>query len=67
MENDSKLNPSELPFLVTHWLSNFQAGDGKDDALRRIHEAASQMASAFTDLGMFGTANQVRYCGLNSI
>jgi hypothetical protein len=61
MENSSKLDPSELPFLVTHWLSNFHTGnDGdKDDAVRRLHEAASQMASAFSDLGMFGTANQV--------
>jgi hypothetical protein len=63
MEKNGKVNPSELPFLVTHWLSNFQArheeGDN-DDAIRRIHDAASQMASAFSDLGMFGTANKVR-------
>lgn len=63
MENSNRLNPSELPFLVTHWLSNFQTGLHGDnhDAVRRLHDAASQLASAFSDLGMFGTANQVRF------
>jgi hypothetical protein len=62
MENNSKLNPAELPFLVTHWLSNFHASNedaANDDAVRRLQDAASQMASAFTDLGVFGTANKV--------
>ena len=63
MENSNKLDSSELPFLVTHWLSNFQTGNDGDNhnAVRRLHDAAQQMASAFSDLGMFGTANQVSF------
>lgn len=62
------IDASELPFLVTHWLSNFQASSSSNsnsnsninqEALQRIHQAAADMASAFSDLGAFGTANQV--------
>ena len=62
MENKSQLNPSDLPFLVTHWLSNFRATNQEkdgDDAIRRIHDAARHLSSAFSDLGLFGTANKV--------
>jgi hypothetical protein len=63
------IDAAELPFLVTHWLSNFQASSSSTnantntnpDALQRIHQAAAEMASAFSDLGAFGTANQVSF------
>lgn len=65
MEADSEektetpsINPSELPFLVTHWLSNFD-GDENNEAVKRLRSAASEVASAFSDLGAFGTSNNV--------
>lgn len=55
---------TELPFLVTHWLSNYankkgRKEDGDEDAIRRVRKAASDLASAFSSLGAFGSANVV--------
>lgn len=64
----SRPSPSELPFLVTHWLSNYQiprpSGDDQvdrrqEEALERLRQAASQVSSAFADLGSFGVSNVV--------
>lgn len=54
----------EIPFLVTHWLANYNVGlPGKESnvvnpdqeaALDRIRKAASDIASAFAVLGAFG-------------
>jgi hypothetical protein len=55
-----KLDPSELPFLVTHWLANFDTPTSESqDAVQRIRDAASEMASAFSQLGLFGTLHPV--------
>jgi len=70
-ETDQKLHPSELPFLVTHWLSNYQnlsTDDCDKNALDRIHQAASEIAFAFRDLGAFGTTDvpsilTPKFCG----
>ena len=72
-------NDSELAFLVTHWLRNFNQTNGsnaasqnnataatttiddrsKREALERIQRATSDLASAFSALGTFGTATAV--------
>lgn len=70
-------NGTELPFLVTHWLQNFDPsasiGDrllgpspatsedrAKQVALERIRKATSELASAFTALGAYGSFSTVR-------
>jgi hypothetical protein len=59
-----KLNPHEIPFLVTRWLYNFQPTEDSvalnPDAIQRIRNAAGELATAFADLGVFGTRNMVR-------
>ena len=62
---------SALPFLVTHWLSEFSSnahdtGSNRDEDTRRkeeilmrISNATSDLAAAFTDLGAFGVALSV--------
>lgn len=72
-----EMDGSELPFLVTHWLRNFQASQGtapegsdsaassgvseeqRKAALGRIQRATSELASAFSALGVYGTASVV--------
>jgi hypothetical protein len=63
---DTRIPTSELPFLVTHWLANYEAanpdGDrdrGREDAIQRIRSAASEIASALSVLGAYGTTNMV--------
>lgn len=77
-EKASNPEKSDLPFLVTHWLSAYGNGNAysssghdrslahqdrsgnlerqriQDDALERIRKATSELASAFSDLGVFG-------------
>eukprot|EP00531_Pseudo-nitzschia_arenysensis_P009052 CAMPEP_0116157440 /NCGR_PEP_ID=MMETSP0329-20121206/23345_1 /TAXON_ID=697910 /ORGANISM="Pseudo-nitzschia arenysensis, Strain B593" /LENGTH=2316 /DNA_ID=CAMNT_0003654547 /DNA_START=150 /DNA_END=7100 /DNA_ORIENTATION=- len=54
----------EIPFLVTHWLANYgntntNNNDPIDEqqrfAMAKIKSAASELASAFTTLGAYGT------------
>ena len=61
-----QLDPSELPFLVTHWLSNYRrqrqsnlTGNNSEEALQRLQTAANEVASAFADLGVFGSFHEV--------
>lgn len=57
---------SELPFLVTHWLANYRVlgGQGtgdrqRDEAIERLRNAASEMATAFSAVGAYGTSSLV--------
>ena len=63
------IDVSELPFLVTHWLHNFNPNENgqegnsskensreKQLALERIRKATSELASAFTSLGAYGSS-----------
>ena len=61
---------SDLPFLVTHWLTSY--GLDRDvheeckeqqnaDALERIRKATSELSQAFSDLGAFGHTIVVSY------
>ncbi len=56
----------EIPFLVTHWLANYEkskstaSGDEKQKAaMAKIRNAASEIASAFATLGAYGTTLRV--------
>ena len=56
----------EIPFLVTHWLSNYEKSNssGSQDnsekiAMAKIRSAASEIASAFASLGAYGTTLRV--------
>lgn len=59
------MNPpslSELPFLVTHWLANYQGEEGdpqREEVIERLRNATSEMAAAFSDLGAYGTSSRV--------
>jgi hypothetical protein len=71
--NSSHRDQTELPFLVTHWLStlyNKPTGGPKNaaaadtnveqkEAVDKIRRAAADLASAFSTLGAFGTASRV--------
>ena len=56
---------SEVPFLVTHWLANYNGGNTTNlspqqkEAIEKIRKATSQIASAFTSLGAFGQSMPV--------
>jgi hypothetical protein len=61
----------ETPFLVTHWLSEYEMRyspqgtneegfEARQDALKRIRRAASELASAFSAIGAYGTTSKVR-------
>lgn len=55
-----------LPFLVTHWLANFESGGGSNSdeeqrAIDRIRNASAEIASAFASLGAFGTTIRVGF------
>lgn len=70
---DHNATAPDLPFLVTHWLANYSneasQSDSRDrngeDAVLRIRRAASQIASAFSVLGAYGTASRVSRCDLD--
>lgn len=56
----------EMPFLVTHWLANYGAtptvgrtNPEEQEAVNRIRKAASEIASALSTLGAYGTTVQV--------
>ena len=56
----------EIPFLVTHWLANYEksksnaSGDEEEKAaMAKIRHAASEIASAFATLGAYGTTLRV--------
>ena len=68
MEND---DTHSLPFLVTHWLSDFSASEAagstpeqqqQQEAVEKIQKAAAELAAAFSSLGAFGTRVVVREC-----
>ena len=62
-ESSTGSDGANLPFLITHWLSNFKPGqeDGGDArGISRVHKAAAELASAFRDLGAYGQALNVR-------
>ena len=69
MDETARNNASlpELPFLVTHWLHNYQgpeAGEGnreREEAIDRLRNATSEMAAAFSSLGAYGTSSRVCY------
>ena len=47
----------ELPFLVTHWLANYNISNNDNnnaEAVERIRRASAELASAFSFLGAFG-------------
>ena len=59
-----------LPFLVTHWLANFEGGETNnlDDsnnneerrrAVERINNASAEIAAAFSSLGAYGITRPV--------
>ena len=64
----TQLIREELPFLVTHWLANFekngrsgneQARECERLAMAKIRRATSEIASAFASLGAYGTTLRV--------
>jgi len=61
--SDYESNAStDLPFLITHWLANYNANTedpDKKQALEQMKKATSQLASAFSTLGAFGTTIRV--------
>lgn len=62
--NDSAPSLTELPFLVTHWLQNYQGPEDEGDeereeAIERLRNATSDMAVAFSSLGAYGTSSRV--------
>lgn len=67
MDETARNNASlpELPFLVTHWLHNYQgpeAGGGnreREEAIDRLRNATSEMAAAFSSLGAYGASSRV--------
>lgn len=74
LQDDASIPSSELPFLVTHWLANYQSKVPEEfidrqeqDAIQQIHNAAAELASAFTSLGAYGTANVVSCSSLACI
>jgi hypothetical protein len=51
---------SDLPFLVTHWLSSYRVDDKPSEEVIRIRKAAAELAAAFSSLGAFGKKVLVR-------
>jgi hypothetical protein len=51
---------SDLPFLVTHWLSNYHVDDKQSEEVIRIRKAAAELSAAFSSLGAFGKKVLVR-------
>jgi flagellin-like hook-associated protein FlgL len=74
--DDTGAIQQELPFLVTHWLANYDNRAGtaaasgpseveRQQAMARIHHATSEIASALATLGAYGTT--VRVCDLKRV
>ena len=72
-DGDQQPLREEIPFLVTHWLSNFgrthgagsEEAQAQKEAIATIRRAASEIASAFSTLGAYGTTlrvSQLKYC-----
>lgn len=66
-EDDKRGDGGDVPFLVTHWLDQFGKINDQElpnqvhaDAFEKIRRATSQIASAFSTLGVYGTVNPVR-------
>ena len=65
-EEDASTGAAEqLPFLVTHWLSQYSSNTASEsleeqEALDRVRRATSELAGAFASLGAYGTAMRVR-------
>ena len=62
--HDNNINttrPSAVPFLITHWLSQYGRDTPDDEnlaegrAIARIQSATLELAQAFAELGAFGT------------
>ena len=67
---DPAATPQEMPFLVTHWLENYDRSssassncpnDKQQEAMARIRRATSEIASAFATLGAYGTTFRVSF------
>jgi len=58
---DESSRPSVIPFLITHWLSQYgneiRTGDNYTEtlAIARIQSATIELSQAFASLGAFGT------------
>jgi len=67
MESSDQIGSSEIPFLVTKWLSRFQSNndetndDIKAKAMDKIRQATNDLAKAFSELGAFGKTVIVRF------
>jgi hypothetical protein len=69
VQGDASVNQGDLPFLVTQWLAKY-GGEQKEgemtdpkqqQALDTIRRATTDIASAFSSLGAFGTTYRVSY------
>ena len=54
-------NKNDLPFLVTHWLSQFQPVEEEKNeeckaAMNKLQRATADIASAFSLLGAYGSS-----------
>ena len=64
----SQGSSSEVPFLVTHWLANYNGGGNNNltpehkEALEKIRKATSEIAAAFSTLGAYGQSMPVSFC-----
>lgn len=68
---------ADLPFLVTHWLANYNNNQQQEstigstpeerNAIQRIRRAASELSSAFHALGSFGTTTRVSLPEMNEV
>ncbi|KAL7563259.1 hypothetical protein ACA910_016626 [Epithemia clementina (nom. ined.)] len=56
--SEAPLDRGEIPFLVTHWLANYE---GDPAIVNRIRHAAAALASAFSDAGVFGSVSQTSF------
>ncbi|KAL7577494.1 hypothetical protein ACA910_004775 [Epithemia clementina (nom. ined.)] len=55
---EAPLDRGEIPFLVTHWLTN---DEGDPTIVNRVRHAAATWASAFSDAGVFGSVSQTSF------
>ena len=65
-ESHGSGDTDDIPFLVTHWLEQFGKGNKQGlatqdqaEAFEKIRRATSEIASAFSALGAYGTMNRV--------
>ena len=73
MSGSTDSQSADLPFLVTHWLSNYgavqtsgnedseEAKKFQQDAIERIRKATNDLSAAFADLGAFGVTLNVSF------